>query len=307
MAKQAKNNPKKQIQEAVPPLKHLMKEHLTSIAAEVIDQIMRTYRTVTTGQNLDAIKNLKPVGKAAYKAELIDALAGLTQDALDLARKEVPKAKDVKLADKFDKLTPSLQKKLTARADLLIGKQIGDLLSVIQFAYANNEDILDSEDQLEGELRDSAVGWLDSTSVQAGAELTASTVISDARDAFFFDPEVLEEIAAFEFVNGDPVTEICNDLAGTVFDKNDPNLFKYTPPLHWNCKSYIRPILEGNLDSALKRADQDEVEKLKPSSKRIEETIQFSECKPRSTPGLGVHEFGNEFVLEWIKCSLDRS
>jgi NAD+--asparagine ADP-ribosyltransferase len=82
---------------------------------------------------------------------------------------------------------------------------------------------------------------------------------------------VKEEIDAFEFVNGDPVSEVCQDLAGTVFDKDDPDLFRYTPPLHWNCKSYIRPILKGNLGNKT-------IEKLKPSSKKIEETIQFTEC-----------------------------
>jgi SPP1 gp7 family putative phage head morphogenesis protein len=132
------------------------------------------------------------------------------------------------------------------------------------------EDETDSLEQIQADLNDSAIGWLDGTALETGASLNASTIINSARNAFFFDDQVLEEVEAFEFVNGDPVTEICQDLNGTVFAKDDPAADRYMPPLHWNCKSYIVPILKGNLGNK-------EIEKLKPSNKRLDAMVQFDE------------------------------
>lgn len=258
-----------QIKEAAKELKELMRDNLEPIAEDMISRLMGSVRRLTPSQRAGASKDLEPVGVRDYKALMLEALSSLALDGINQARKEVPKAKKVQLAD-FDKLPPALQKKIKARNDLLVGKQIADLTRVIQFAYENNEDTTDSDDQVEQDLHDSALGWLDGTALSAGADITASTVINSAREAFFFDDETLKEIDAFEFVNGDPVTEVCQDLAGTVFAKDDPNMFRYTPPLHWNCKSYIVPILAGDLGNK-------EIEVLKPSTKKIEDTIQFSE------------------------------
>jgi hypothetical protein len=234
---------------------------------------------------MDAIKGIEPRGIAAYRSALVEALGILALDGIATARRAVPAAKRVQLADPIDRLPTKLAEKVKARAALLVGKQIGDLKSVVAFAYAMNEDTTDSDDQILSDMRDSAVGWLDGTGLKAGADLTASTVINDARDAFFYDEEVLEEIEGFEFVNGDPVSPICQDLAGTVFGKDDPNAFRYTPPLHWNCKSYIQPILRGQLGDALKRAKQDDVVALKPSSKRLDAHVQFAESLARAHAG----------------------
>lgn len=268
MAKKA--NAKRQINEGAKHLEDLFSDYLGGIADDIIEKIMRAARSLTPAQRLNAIKGVVPSGVLEYKAAVQEALSALANDALEQARKEVPAAKKVKLGE-FDDLPPSLKKKVKARTDLIVGKQIGDLQKTIEFAYATNEDTTDSDDTIEADLKDSALGWLDGTAVSSGAQLTAATIISQAREAFFFDDDTLQEIEAFEFVNGDPVTPICQDLAGTVFAKDDPDLFRYTPPLHWNCKSYIRPILVGNLGKR-------EITKLKPSSSKLEDTIQFSEA-----------------------------
>jgi hypothetical protein len=257
------------MREAQKGLKEIMQVQLAVIADNMITQIMSSARKLTPSKRLDALHDVSPKGIQEYRSLLLDGIVLIAEDGMAAARKEVPKAKKVKLA-RIDKLPPKLRDKMKTRTELLIGKQIGDLLNVISFAYATNEDTTDSDDTVEQDLRDSALGWLDGTALEAGASLTASTVINEARDAFFFDPEVLEEIEAFQFVNGDPVTDICADLAGTIFAKDDPDMFRYTPPLHWNCKSYIIPILVGNLGSR-------EIEKLKPSTKKLESEIQFQE------------------------------
>jgi SPP1 gp7 family putative phage head morphogenesis protein len=276
MAKKPKIN--KDISEASKALKEIMSEELAKIGNDLISQVMRQAKQLTPSQRLKAISGLSPKGVRAYTDLIKTALSTIALESLEKVKKEIPKKKNVALVenlnsiqlDEFDRLPAKLRKKIQAQTQLLIGKQIGDIQKVIEFAYTTAEDETDSLEQIEADLNESAIGWIDGTAIESGAALNASTVINSARNAFFFDDEVLEEVDAFQFVNGDPVTQICNDLAGTIFSKDDPAADRYFPPLHFNCKSYIVPILKGNLGSR-------EIEKLKPSKKSLEQQVQFSE------------------------------
>jgi hypothetical protein len=266
-----KINVKKTINEAKKDLKTIMQNHLSVIGESIIDQIGSKMKGLTPSNRLNALNNITPKGVNEYKSIMLDALTVIAIESIEDAKKSIPKAKKVKLAaPNIDKLPAKLRDKIITRNQLLVGKQVGDLQAVIEFAYATNEDTTDSDDQVLDDMRDSALGFIDGTAIEAGSGVTASTIINEAREAFFFDDEVLEEVDAFMFVNGDPVSPICQDLAGTIFDKNDPNLFRYTPPLHWNCKSYIEPVLKGDLGNR-------EVEKLKPSKSSLDKYVQFSD------------------------------
>jgi hypothetical protein len=268
----------KYIREGSQALTQVMREQLPLIAEGFISQIMTAAKRLTPSQRLSALSGLTVRGGGEYKSLIKSGLAILAFDALQHARKEVPAKKNIRLQDnedsiqlgEFERLPTKLQKKITSQAQLLVGKQIGDLQKVIEFAYATAEEETDSLEQIRKDLDDSAIGWIDGTAVEAGAALNAANIINSARNAFFFDDDVLEEIDAFEFVNGDPVTDICQDLAGTIFAKDDPAADRYYPPLHWNCKSYIVPILIGNLNGR-------DIEKLAPSKKSLEDEIQFAE------------------------------
>ena len=274
----AKMNPRKEIKEAGVLLADLFAEELSPIADELIAQAMSAYRA---GDK--KLGDLKWTGEMAYRARVRDVLALVSSNAIDNARKEVPKAKNVKLTEDwpsiqfaavsviFDRLPKEMRDFINAQCDLLVGTQLGDLERNLKFQYLDSFGTTDSELLFEEDMREVCVDYIDGNSVRSGASLLASKTINEARSAFFFDKETLEEIDAFEFVNGDPVTDVCNDLAGRVFAKNDPNMFRYTPPLHWNCKSYIVPILKGNLGRR-------EIEPLKPSTAKLEAQIQFSEC-----------------------------
>jgi SPP1 gp7 family putative phage head morphogenesis protein len=274
----AKPKVNKSIREGSVALTQIMREQLPIIAEGFISQVMAKAKKLTPSQRLKAISGLEVRGGQEYKNLIKTGLAILAFDALQQARKEVPSKKNLRLSDmedsiqlgEFERLPPKLQKKITSQTQLLVGKQIGDLQKVIEFAYATAEEETDSLEQIRQDLDDSAIGWIDGTAVESGAALNAATIINSARNAFFFDDSVLEEVEAFEFVNGDPVTDICQDLAGTIFSKDDPAADRYFPPLHWNCKSYIVPILTGNLNGR-------DIEKLAPSKKSLEDEIQFSE------------------------------
>jgi len=95
--------------------------------------------------------------------------------------------------------------------------------------------------------------------------------VNNVRTEFLFEADSLEQIEAFEFVNGDPVSEICQNLAGTIFFKDDPESFQFFPPLHFNCKSYVRPLIKVPRGK--------EIQKLQPSTQKARDSIQFAEHK----------------------------
>lgn len=266
------------IGEAGKTLQQVFKIELAAIGDEMIAQIMRRARKK---QSLAALKEIEWPGRLAYQAKILEAISTIAVAAIEGARKEIPKAKSVKLVEKidsvkfasttnFDKLPNDLQQKLLKQAQLLVGTQLNDLEQSVMYQYTDSYDTTEDPSVLENDLNGAAMEYIDGQAIPAGANILAAKTVNEARSAFFFDSDVLEEIDAFQFTNGDPVTPICQDLAGTIFAKDDPELFRYTPPLHWNCKSYIEPILSGDLGG---RA----LSPLRPSTSELEDSIQFCE------------------------------
>jgi len=269
---------KQDISEATEALKGIMQENLAGISEAMIEQIMKAYRRLPESQRFSAINDIKAQGISVYKDALLNALAVIASKSLDKVRNEVPKKKNVRLSridedslrlGEYEKLPPDLRKRVESMLKLLTGTQIADLEKVVFFQFNSSVDSTDSEELLQKDLSNAAGEYITGNAVNGASSASASQIINEARLAFFLDDSVSEEIEAFEFVNGDPVSPICQSLAGTVFAKDDPNLHRYWPPLHFNCKSYISAILQGNLGTK-------EIEELK-ASPTAEKSIQFSE------------------------------
>jgi len=283
---------KNHIKEAGASLKDLMQEHLTIISEDMIDQVRINLNKATPAQRVNAYNGVTPTGAQAYQSELLTALSIISFDAIDQARREVPKAKKVKLSDlkkygeipeesinlsEFDLLPPGVQRALKNQARFLVGTQLADLEKNLFFQFSNSYDSTDSIDTILDDLAGQADDYMEGVAIESGAVSVAGKTINDARNAFFFDDDVLEELDGFEFWNGDPVTDICNDLYDNfgpgkyLIAKDDPNLFRLTPPLHWRCKSTILPVLKG-------KAGDRETKPFAPSESSLEDQIQFSEC-----------------------------
>lgn len=284
-------SPRSLITDSASILKDVMLVELAPLADAMIAKIIGRARGLTRSQRLRAIKEIPWTGENAYRKKIQEALAEIALDAYDEARKEMGLGRKFALSEELDsiqlaakeipvlmdRLPAKIQRELRKQADLLVGTQLQDLQKNIFFQWTSSYNTTEDLDVLEEDLKTAAIAYIEGNAVAAGSNLLASKTVNESRNSFFLESDVLEEIDAFEFINGDPVTEVCQDLAGTVFAKDDPDMFRYTPPLHWNCKSWIRPILKGNLPKALERSGQAELEKLKPSTKKIEESIQFSE------------------------------
>ncbi len=277
----------------------VMQSNLASLADSLINKVMARELGLSKSNKLDAVKDVTASGINEYKRELLDLLTVIAYESLRLAKKEVPKAKfalseidysnilfveskrvkklksnavkNKRIETMWKKLPAKVRKRLKIQQELLVKTQLSDLEKAIFFSYTSavNQEL--SPEEIAKSLEENAEGFITGPSVRAGAPLTAHEAIGEARSAFFADPEVEKEIEAFEFVNNFPKdrTPICEQLNGTIFAKDDPNKFKFTPPLHFNCRSMIMPIIIGDLKGR-------KIGKLK-ISKENEKYLQFSE------------------------------
>lgn len=268
--------PDKQIKAGAVELRQVMQINLKVIADSMIKQLMIKARKLNESKILDATKGLHPKGLRAYNSDLEATISVLASEALDQVRKEVPKAKKVKLSEneerllfgEFENLPAKTRKRMLVENKALIGTQVDDLEKKLFFTFDSATRKKLGLTALEYELQESSGSYIAGNAVSSAASVKSARVVNDVRNAFFFDKETLDEIEAFEFVNPSPQVAVCVDLAGTIFSKSDPDHFRYTPPLHYNCRSYIRPIIK------LKKSQK--IEKLRPT-KTAEKSIQFHE------------------------------
>lgn len=279
---------RKHIIEGKQALKQIMQENLAAIADAMISQIMGRARKATPSQLLNCIKNVNQPGVNNYKAALKTALAIIASDAIKQIRKEIPKAKNVKLAEglkylaheydsfelaEFDDLPPDVQKRILNDTNNLVGTQLADLEKAIYFQFTASYDSTDSMDLLESDIQDSADDYITGSAIDAGSGIESAELINTARSAFYSDDEVKAQVTALQFVNGDPVTDICQTLNGVTFDQDDPLADRFQPPFHWNCKTYIIPILD--------EVDPEDIEDLSTYA-NLENDMQFEEDESKA-------------------------
>jgi hypothetical protein len=242
-------------------VKELMKDKLTLIKDKMLVDIQRYHKQLPANKKLKAFSMVNVGYTRQFKDELKAALTSVSSQALTAARKEVPGKEKVKLKtndvimqaldpDKtfkfndFSKLPQHVQLLIAAQTDLIVEKQVKDLSDIVGFQFIQSSTSTDSLDLIVQDLSDAADKVINAPNIEAAATNSVATMVNETRSSFFFDPEVLEEIASFTFMNSGPVSEICKSLAGMTFNTNDAEALRYNPPLHHNCKSWLRPNLK---------------------------------------------------------------
>ncbi|MHA1170061.1 MAG: hypothetical protein ACTSRU_19705, partial [Candidatus Hodarchaeales archaeon] len=136
------------------------------------------------------------------------------------------------------------------QSDLISEDSLTDLKKRIDFSFSSIETKSSDENVIRQAMEDEAAKFSGSNQVRVKGTNGASLMVNEGREAFFFEPDVLDEISSFTFVNFSPKSAVCKQLAGTTFNTNDAESLRYTPPLHHNCKSYLRANLKSNPGSA---------------------------------------------------------
>lgn len=235
-------DPKKAIKDDSAIYLEIMQRHLEKIGKIAIQKMTKDWKSSPDGQKVSVANDIQFSGLADYKKELLQAMVDASDRALKEVRKTVPSKKNIRLAE-FDSLPSGIKKRLKMLSDLVLDAQISDMNKALAFGYMSSMGSTDSEMLLFQDLEEKMTKMVFGPSVTTGAANLSSEVVNESRQAFFYDDEVFDQIESFTFINNDPVSPICQSLAGVTFDKNDPDLDRYRPPLHHNCKSTLMPNL----------------------------------------------------------------
>lgn len=260
---QLADKPSSLIQKKADEVKSLMREKLGLMKDKMLVDIARYYKQLPENKKLKAITMVNVGYTTKFKTELKAALSSVASQALIEARKEVPGKDRVKLKNDdaimkaldpegtfkfndFSKLPAHVQLMLSLQTDLIVDREVKELSDIVGFQFIQSTTSTDSLDLIIKDLSDAADKVIAAPSIDAAATNVVSTMVNETRNTFFFDPEVIEEIASFTFMNSDPKSAICQALAGMTFTAVDAEALRYNPPLHHNCKSWLSPNLKSS-------------------------------------------------------------
>ena len=259
-----------------------IREALTSASGKYVNDVMKKYKQLPEAKQQNATNDTKIGFQATLKKDLKRILTATTVDAIDMARTEIPAASDVQLntsekdmlrmtekygdiseikLNDFSKLPPHIQVLIAKQAGLITDDSLTELKKRLDFSFSGILLKTGDEAVIQQKLEDESDKFIKSGQIDVKGTNASSTMVNEGRESFFFEPEVLDTIHSFTFVNHDPKSAICKELAGSTYNTNDAESLRYTPPLHHNCKSYIR----ANLKSS-KGTSQLEVTSLAPSA-----------------------------------------
>lgn len=225
-------------------------------------KIEREWKSSTPATRHTIGTKIEASGVTKYRDALREILAESAMIGLDSARKEIPGGKKFKLSEAiklaapkggyYDALPADVRKRIVdVQSTLIANTQSADLEKVVAFQFTSSANSTEDIAQILRDIEEKAGDMIEGStatgaSIDAAAANAVSSTLNQARLSFFFEPEVLETIESFTFVNEDPVSEICNELDGTTWAADDPAVDRYSPPLHHNCKSRLVPNIKGD-------------------------------------------------------------
>lgn len=226
-------------------LKKLYKENLDQIQNEMIERVRKHFRNSTSSQKfkLNADDLRKVPGIAAYRAQVKEELARIYNESIKKVKRENPRFADIQMSEfeqnirmaEIDKMNPAGKRRINADLENIIGTQIDDLSRAMSLQYGLSVESTDSPDLIAQDIRE-ASDKPKKAAASTGSLIQAAKTVNDARRDFF--GEFKEEIISFTWINESPVSEICKHISGRTLPVDHPDVQRYWPPLHHNCKTY---------------------------------------------------------------------
>jgi len=212
------------------------------------------------------------------------------QDVIDEMTKALKKANAAKSEAEIDMTLEALSKastkmesvlkdyvsfaaatKIKARSEIYVDVQAGDISKQLNLTFQSSLDSVALE-ALGSQMIQDAMPLLDGPMLSAGPDIQASQTVNDGLQdaADKYSEETGNEILSYTYVAVDDnvTTDCCRELNGHTFAADDGDLKKYTPPLHFNCRSYMAVNT-----SAMK--DIPEIDGPVKLSKKAQEQITF--------------------------------
>jgi len=132
---------------------------------------------------------------------------------------------------------------IAAKAEVFSETQKNDIVKAVDLQYQSSLGYAEDA-QLEQDMDDASQKAINGPMTVAGPDVQASQIVNETLDeaAKKYSEETGIEIISHTFVavDDDATTELCSELDGSTFDPLDPDFKKYTPPLHFNCRSFMQ-------------------------------------------------------------------
>jgi SPP1 gp7 family putative phage head morphogenesis protein len=181
------------------------------------------------------LKDMKTLFKNSYKT--------LFKSSQKQAEKELFKNREVKMAaDDF--LPEELLDLLDAESFAIVGDYANNITKKARAILVDAIKYEISPAQTLELLREEMAGATE-TWINAVIRTKTTEIYNAARKNYWDNDEFAKEIVtAYQFsaIMDSRVSDICSSLHGKVYDKNDPELQRIMPPLHFNCRSLIVPV-----------------------------------------------------------------
>jgi SPP1 gp7 family putative phage head morphogenesis protein len=218
------------------------KGDLKSLLTQYLAKMYLLGKANAIDQNKARIKKARPQAfTRMYFSidETDDGIDWLDREWIDNYLKEYGDLGTLTAADK------SYLKQLRDKAFFLTGSEEAEMLKVFHIIDGGLKDGLMARDiisAIESQLADQRQQYALTIARTNGAE-----AYNTANMNLYMSDDVRPGIEAFMFaaIMDEVTTEICAAQDGRVIYKDDPELARYTPPLHFNCRSTLIPIFIG--------------------------------------------------------------
>lgn len=183
----------------------------------------------------------------AYKKNMGIRLASVAQKAYDNAKKDAaPHLKKLNAATNPNQLpSKTLTSFIINQSDLAVDKQVTNLKD-ISLLIANTA----STKGYTNEMTLALIEQAQDDFIENGnnAELTNTTSIAQATSMgeMEYYKAIENNLWGYEFANVSPETQICQSLVGQTYATGSAEMLLVSPPLHYRCKSYWKPIYADN-------------------------------------------------------------
>ena len=233
----------------------VMDFHLPLIQKNLQDQIFFQWDLLNEDEKYLATHGVKVTSNVQtdFRNDMSEALAEISSAAIDnamndiglkritLAEKENSLFSNAKL-DKLNTMPSSVRKRIEAQSELFTDSIIGDYTKNAFVVFNANWQM--EKAAVNKALDESSLDFISGVMIGRGADIQSAQIVNESRNAVFLSDEAQSEVEAFQFwnPNDDRTTPLCSHLAGQIFSADDPNFWKYQPPLHFNCRSTYLPL-----------------------------------------------------------------
>ena len=258
-----------QITTAQDDLRTLMAEQLTKHSDTFLKDIENQLNKLPQSKWRSVVRTSEMSGQREYRESLKAFLVELATKSVTQINSELSKS-EIKMGevdDKLKKLPPKTRELIKTQIALLVGTQTADLEKNILFMLNGSVDSTNDVKLIMKDLKESRDKYIGGAAMTAAGGNTAGQIYNSARNEIMSVPIASGELQYLEFVNDDPESPICMDLAGTIFHADDPEAQRFFPLLHHNCKSVLLPVFK------IPKGRKVSGTGLKPSNPKLEKFI----------------------------------